>query len=370
MDEGDKLLLIQRRLMVGLLSILFAFAIYQISVFFADMLRIFGISILLSYLFINVVDWLTKRLNNRAVAIFIVYALVLAISVLLLLIVVPSLVFQVNQLFESTFRRLPQLIETFIIALKPVDERLAAAKIHFRALDMLSSIAGNLPRPDTSLILGRVSEVAMSTMTWLFYGLSILVLSFYFLLDGHRMLAGVIGLFPRHYRPRLSSVASEIDLSLQSFFRGQIVMALLFALFMMAVYFVMGVQFALVLGVILAVWEIVPVIGPPIGFAPAVLVVLLNGMDNISVDRFGQIIILLVVINIAQWLKDNLVAPRYIGNRVGLHPVVIFLAIMLGARLDGILGIIFAIPFACALNAVFHNLTSAEPELHDEQVMG
>jgi len=80
---------------------------------------------------------------------------------------------------------------------------------------------------------------------------------------------------------------------------------------------------------------------------------------------------LLLVFNIFQWLKDNLVAPRYIGNKIGLHPVVIFIAIMIGAKIDGMLGIIFAIPVASALNVVYrYMLLESEPEAEQNKSEG
>ena len=59
-----------------------------------------------------------------------------------------------------------------------------------------------------------------------------------------------------------------------------------------------------------------------------------------------------------QWLKDNIVAPKYMGNVIGLHPVVIFLAIFIGAKIDGWLGIIFALPVACAVQVLAKNIYS------------
>lgn len=89
------------------------------------------------------------------------------------------------------------------------------------------------------------------------------------------------------------------------------------------------------------------------------MVVAINGLDNIPADRVWQVVILLIVFNVAQWVKDNLVAPKYIGNKIGLHPVMIFIAIMIGAKLDGMLGIIFSIPAASALNVIYQQLATA-----------
>jgi predicted PurR-regulated permease PerM len=155
-------------------------------------------------------------------------------------------------------------------------------------------------------------------------------------------------------------MSGQMDVSLQAFFRGQLVLGLAFGGIMVLVYLALGIDYALILGVFLAVWEIVPVIGPPIGFIPAAIVVAIDGMDAFPVNRVTQLLILFAVFNGLQWLKDNLVAPRYIGNVIGLHPVTIFIAIMIGARLDGMLGIIFALPAACAANVLFSNLVMNE----------
>lgn len=355
--EADKLQLLQRRLTISLLSFILLLLSWQLCSYFADIVRILGISILISYLFISVVDWLEKYIKNRAVAIFIVYAVCGVAATFGLLTVVPSLLAQINGLVETIFSEMPRILNMVGTFLAPLDARLHAAQIQIRAIDLVTNLAGNIPRPDSTVIFSRMGEVAMSTMTWLLYGLSILVVSFYFMLDGYRMTDWIISAFPGRFHSRMQAIANEIDLSMQAFFRGQLVMALGFGLLMLVVYILIGVPFALLLTVVLALAEIVPVIGPPIGFLPALVVVALNGLDNVPADRLWQVVILLIVFNIAQWVKDNLVAPRYIGNKIGLHPVMIFIAIMIGAKLDGMLGIIFSIPAASALNVIYQQLT-------------
>ena len=123
---------------------------------------------------------------------------------------------------------------------------------------------------------------------------------------------------------------------------------------MFVVYIALGVHYALALGLLLGIWEIVPVIGPTIGFIPAFFSSFhFLGLTNIGLNRFGEIVVLVVVFNVCQWVKDNVIAPRYIGDAIGLHPVLIFIAIMVGARLDGILGIIVSLPVAGVIAVLF-----------------
>jgi predicted PurR-regulated permease PerM len=192
-------------------------------------------------------------------------------------------------------------------------------------------------------------------MTWVLYWISISVVTFYFLLDGYKITDALINLFPAQQQPFLRAVANDADNSLQGFFRGQLVLGIAFGLFMLIIYTVLGVKYALLLSLFLGVMEIMPVIGPPIGFAPAILSVIFHGM-SIPGNTLTQVLVLTVIFSVLQQFKDNLVAPRYIGDVIGLHPIMIFIAIMIGARLDGTLGIIFALPAACVANVFFTRL--------------
>ncbi|MBS2000814.1 MAG: AI-2E family transporter [Candidatus Obscuribacterales bacterium] len=357
-QASDKLLQIQRQLTVLVLALVAFIAFWQIGGFFADIIRILGFSVLFSYLFINVVDYLEKIVRNRAAAILIVYAALGVLTIFGITLIIPAIIFQVTQLCDTTFNQFPQWLDFLVKALEPLEARLHAAQIQVRAVDILTTVAGSIPKPDPAQIIGRMTDVAMSTMTWLFYGLSIIVVSFYFLLDGHNIKESVIKLFPKKHYPFLEVLATDMDIGLQAFFRGQIVLGLLFGAFMIFVYMGLGVHYALLLGIFLGVWEIVPVIGPTIGFIPTVFSAAVDGVDNLPFNRLTQVIIVALVFNLVQWLKDNIVAPRYIGNVIGLHPVMIFIAIMIGARFDGMLGIIYSLPVACLVNVFVTHLSA------------
>jgi predicted PurR-regulated permease PerM len=349
---GDRLVILQRQLIVLVLGLIAILLVYQVSGYFSDILRIFGISILFSYLFIGLVDWLQKYLHSRALAVLVIYAIVVFGTIVGAVLIVPAIMAQVTQLLSTTYDQLPNCVDYLTKLVTPIEHRLNAAQIQVRAIDILNGVVSSIPHIDSGMIFSRMSDMALSTMTWTLYGLSILVVSFYFMLDGYRMKNAIIRLFPKKHEEILYGMASEIDKSLQSFFRGQIVLGLGFGAFMVPVFTLLGMHYALLLGVVLGILEIIPVIGSTIGLVPAIVAVAIDGMDNVPFNRFTQVIILFLVFQGLQWLKDNIVAPRYMGNVIGLHPVMIFLAIMLGARVDGMLGIIFAIPVACVVNVL------------------
>lgn len=351
----ERLRQLQRRLFILVLFLVSVLLAIQLGFYFADTIRILSFSILLAYIFINVVDYLDKLLRNRGVAILIVYVVMAVIMIVGCLLIVPAVIYQISQLIDNAFNQLPQLEQFVVNALRPLENRLHAAQIQVSVMDILGNILANIPKPDPAQIVSRMTDVAMSTMTWMFYALSIIVVSFYFLLDGRRLKDSIIGVFPQRHQDSLRLLAADMDRALQAFFRGQIVLGLLFGAFMISVYAALGVHYALLLGVFLGIWEVVPVIGPTIGFAPTLAAVALDGMDMVPLNRLWQIVIVTVVFNVLQWVKDNFIAPRYIGNVIGLHPVMIFIAIMIGAKVDGIAGVICSLPVACVLNVLLNH---------------
>ena len=355
MNQAEKLLIFQRQLIITVLMLAVVALVLMIGFYFGDILRILGISLVLSYMVINIVDWLEKVIKNRALAVILVYLAMLALLIVAAVLIVPAIVFQITQLVQTTVDAIPAVMKNVTAMLTPLEQKFRAYSIDIKAVDILNNVIANTPKPDPSTLFSRFTDVAMGTMAWVLYGVSISVVSFYFLLDGNRITDALIHICPLSQQPFLKRVAIDADKSLQAFFRGQLVMGIACGLVMLIIYSVLGVQYALLLSLFLGVMEILPVIGPPIGFFPAILAVAFHGM-NIPGNKLFQVIALTVIFSILQQFKDNVVAPKYIGNVIGLHPIMIFIAIMIGARLDGTLGIIFALPVACVANVFFTHL--------------
>ena len=355
-NRSDKLTTLQRQLVVLVLVALVSIFVIQICSYFADVLRVLGISILFAYLFVAVVDWLNKCLKWRILAVSIVYVLVLTVVIFSAITVVPTVIAQISQLLNSIYQQLPHFVQSTAQAMLPLEHHLHTAHIEIKTADLVDHLLSFLPKIEAEQIFSRVGDVAVSTMTWAAYGLSVLLLSFYFLLDGPKMQQAIVKIFPLRHQKRLLLITKEIDQSLQTFFKGQVVLALSFGIVITIIFYSLGVHYALLLGIVLAIFEIIPVIGPTIGFVPTVFSVVFDGMDNVHGNRLSELVLVLAIFCALQWVKDNLVAPKYMGNAIGMHPVVIFLAIMIGAKIDGLLGIIFAIPAACVLQVLAKEL--------------
>jgi predicted PurR-regulated permease PerM len=209
------------------------------------------------------------------------------------------------------------------------------------------SVAHNLPfdvRILASQLLARVQTQAeaiastgvglvVGTFNWVLDLILILVISFYMLIDGERVWRGLTSLLSPTIRDELTQ---SLERNLQRFVTGQLLLGLFMAVTLTPTFWALKVPFFLLFAVFIGLMEVIPFIGATLGIATVVIVVAF-------IDWWLALEVLGIAIAIQQ-VKDNLIAPRIMGNLTGLSPVVIFVSLLLGARVGGLLGVILAIP--------------------------
>jgi predicted PurR-regulated permease PerM len=161
----------------------------------------------------------------------------------------------------------------------------------------------------------------------------VLVISFYMLIDGDRVWRGLTGIFSPRIREGLTQ---SLQRNLQRFVTGQLLLGLFMATTLTLAFWLLKVPFFLLFAVFIGLMEVIPFIGATLGIATVVSVVAF-------INWWLALEVLAVAIAIQQ-VKDNLIAPRVLGNLTGLSPVIIFVSLLLGARVGGLLGVILAIP--------------------------
>lgn len=209
------------------------------------------------------------------------------------------------------------------------------------------SVAHNLPfdvRILASQLLARVQAQAeaiastgvglvVGTFNWFLDFILILVISFYMLIDGERVWRGLTSLLSPTIRDELTQ---SLERNLQRFVTGQLLLGLFMAVTLTPTFWALNVPFFLLFAVFIGLMEVIPFIGATLGIATVVIVVAF-------IDWWLALEVLGIAIAIQQ-VKDNLIAPRIMGNLTGLSPVIIFISLLLGARVGGLLGVILAIP--------------------------
>jgi predicted PurR-regulated permease PerM len=185
-------------------------------------------------------------------------------------------------------------------------------------------------------------------MIWrlVFVGAAILVLAFYWTLDGDRMVRSAMLHFPAGRHEEWHNLISEMETKVGAYVRGLAVLSLVVGILSTTAYVVIGLPSPLVLGLLAGIFEAVPIIGPILG-------AVLPGLLALSVDP-SKLIWVVVATIIIQQLEGHLLVPRVMNKAVGVSPIVTILAILAFSTLFGLPGAILAIPLAALIQILLN----------------
>lgn len=191
----------------------------------------------------------------------------------------------------------------------------------------------------------------------------VLILSFYMTMDGQRMAAYVLRLMPPGWRREVRTLFEIVDRTFGGFLRAQILQAVFYGIATAVIMIVLGLSDAALASVIAGVLVLIPIIGGFLAMVPPLLIALVE-----APERFLVVVLLLLLL---QQVLFNMIMPRIMGQSVGLHPLLVFAALLIGSTLAGTWGVLFGIPIAGVLASVFQFLyvratrqppAEAEPE--------
>jgi predicted PurR-regulated permease PerM len=183
--------------------------------------------------------------------------------------------------------------------------------------------------------LGASLVILQTILTNFVTFILIAVIAFFMLLDGEKLWELILKIVPRQRRSRFTAI---IKRNFLGFFRGQLILTLFLTISTFIVFLVLRVPFPLVLAIIVGILDMIPGIGATLGISVISLIVLSQ-----SVWLALKVLAACIVL---QQIQDNLISPRIMQDSLNLNPVVVFLALLIGARVAGLLGIFIAIPIA------------------------
>ena len=194
----------------------------------------------------------------------------------------------------------------------------------------------------TSNISGYLSNIGGSLLTvvlGMVVGFYILKDQAFFMKLWKSILAFVL---PNNAEGKLMDVLHEIHIVISNFFRGQLLAGLIVGILSSIGLTIIGIDFAIFIGMFAGVANIIPYFGPILGMIPAVLIALLDG-------NFTLALLAILVLFAIQQIDSIIISPRIVGSSVGLHPVFVLLSVTIGGRYLGILGMLIAVPIAAII---------------------
>lgn len=298
--------------------LLFALFLFEIKIILVDLFIAYIIMAALS----PFVTMLVKRKIPNVIATTVVYLIMIALLFLLIFPLVPFFSAQIISLVKS----FPQYLDT--------TANMLGLKVDFQQVQAILST-------EMSNIGENAFSITKSIFSGFFSFLTVMVISFYLLLDRKNTKKSLVSLFPEKVQIHAESTISEIELKLGAWVRGQITLSVFIGVITWIMLTLLGIPFALPLALIAGILEIVPTLGPIISAIPAMIVAMSISPTLMFIVAGGYIGI--------QMLENNLLVPKIMEHAVGLNPVVIIVSVGIGANLLGVIGALLAIPFLSAV---------------------
>jgi predicted PurR-regulated permease PerM len=300
-----------------------------------EVIGLFLIAVFFAVAIAPAVNWLDHRRVPRWLAILLVYLSIGAAIFGIGLLIVPPLVNGVEDLSGDLPGYVDDLRhnETF----REYDDR-------YQITEKLTQQAEELPSR-LGDAAGTLRDVTVGVFTRFVQLFSILVITFFLVKDGHRLLEFLYKQMPPERARRLRRIADDISDAIAGYVFGNFVISILAGLVTYVTLRILGVPFATPLAILFGFFDLIPLVGATLG---GILVGIVVAFTHFPVG----LIVWAAVLILYQQIENNLIQPYVYGRAVQLHPLIVIVAILIGASLLGVLGALVAIPAAAAVQAV------------------
>jgi predicted PurR-regulated permease PerM len=278
---------------------------------------------------------------RRGVAVTLIFLLAFALAAAFLISVIPPLVTQ--------FRNLTDDLPGYLTRLQARSSQFRELNDRYHVSDQLQGLVGTLPGRLGSGVLGFTSRVFGAV----FNTLTVLVFTVYFMADMPRIRAGVVRLFPVDRRPRVRQVLDLVVDKVGGYMIGNIIISLIAGVASFIVFSILGVPFAVPLAFVVAVCDLIPMIGATLGALIGITV-------SLFTSGLWPTTVLVAAFFVAyQQLENYYIAPRVLKTTVELGAAAVLIAGLIGATVLGLVGALMAIPVAAAFNVLLNERLDA-----------
>ena len=335
----------QKWLIIVAISAVFAL-LYLVS----PVLTPFLIAALLAYLGDPIVNRLIRLKIPRTLAAIIVFLLLLFAVVLLLVLIIPLL----EKQFELLIDRLPIAINWLQLTVLPWLNNNFNLSLNLDVNTLKNAVSGHWQQA-TDIVQYTVKTLHDSWVVLLRIVVNIIlipVVTFYLLRDWDTVVVKTKELIPRQILPVLSKLLGECNEVVGAFFRGQLLVMLILGLLYTIGLKIVGLEFALLIGVTIGILSIVPYLGSLVG------VVIAMTATYIQFQDVRHLIFTLIVFAIGHVSEGMILTPLLIGDKIGLHPVAVIFAVLAGGQLFGFMGVLLALPVAAIIMVIMRHIYS------------
>jgi predicted PurR-regulated permease PerM len=274
----------------------------------------------------------------RWIAILVLYLMIVGALVGIGFLVVPPLVKQARQLVKE----LPHMLERATQFL--VDKGIVDHPITWQEAVQQAPVAGS------SDAVGTVVGAIAGVVGGVFGFVTILILTFYLLVEADQLRNWMLRLFPKSRRATVAAASADIALKVSAWLGGQLLLGGIIGATSAIGLWLMGVPFFYVLALISGVGEMIPIVGPILASIPALAVA--------ATVSYQKVLFVLLFFVLQQQFENHVLVPKIMSRQVGVSAVTVIVALLIGGKLLGILGALLAVPTAAILQVIVTELTA------------
>jgi predicted PurR-regulated permease PerM len=328
--------------LVAIAGLYLAGLIWQLAAQFADIILLFFLAWVVAFILEPVVDLLERRaIMPRPVAVSIAYFGMLIVGATATIAIVPALSRQAVQLASELPAYLAFLEGHFLGMQVLLEER--GVTVNLATLLQVDELIRRVEALGP-LVLANAVTLASSIASFVVQLVLVLMISFYIMMDGRRIMDGALLVMPETFREDLEFFVASVNRAFAGFLRGQLILALVYSLGTAAIMWVAGLDLILLTAVVNTGLMMIPFIGPPLA--------LVLPLSIAVFEAPGSFLIVLILVTALQAIVVNVVNPRVMSSAVGVHPLLVFVGILAGAKLAGFWGAVFGVPVMAVIAAM------------------
>lgn len=328
------------KVLIFVLLIVIILSLYRSFKILGNTTFAFFISVIVAFLLNPIVKKLENLGVKRSLGIIISYILILAVFMFLIISLVPVLIEQTTVFMQN----LPESINSVT---NSINQSMAKLNINPAILDnvknninnFISGLTDNLPAFTKNVV--NVLQGSFSTAVVF---ILIPIMSFFILNDKEKILRAGYNFIPKKYRDDALYLYKEINFGMSEFIRSRLLMALFVGVSTWILLELFGLPFALVIGLLTLICDIIPYIGPILATTPALIFAFIK----------SPIVFLWVGIGlfVLQWIEQNIIGPKLMSGSSGIHEIVVLISIIIGGGIFGVWGMVLAIPTVILINTL------------------
>lgn len=318
------------------------------------------ISLILYYLCMPIMKYLTSKGVNRNQSIFVIFLIIIFVILIFFIWIIPIL----REQLSSLIREFPKYYDTVTNQIGAILNNPSIRQFQEIFDQGIEGFIESFKNFASNFVARSVSQIGSTFGTIVSVGLGLVtapIMFFYLLKEDYKILPALTKLVPTKYRPTIKHFSAEINQQLSLYIRGQVIVAVAVSIMFTIGYSIIGLPYAIALGVISGFLNIIPYLGSMLALVPALIIAVVHSPI--------MIVKVLIVAFIEQTLEGRIISPKVLGDNLNIHPIVILLVLLTAGQLYGVTGVIIGVPiYACIkvvvkyLFAYFKERTNLYPE--------